>query len=94
MGNKTFTSAHRHVIVRVEEGRAVCPICGARTQLPHFLTATVDRNTFITDHGCNITAVLTNQKFLFHFISLPVKSVSRKRSIMHQNSGHTIRKRK
>ena len=32
MGNKTFTSAHRHVIVRVEEGRAVCPICGARTQ--------------------------------------------------------------
>ena len=45
-------------------------------QLLHFLTATIDRNAIIPNQGYDITAVLTNQKFLFHFISLPTKSMS------------------
>lgn len=39
----------------------------ARIQLLHLLAAAVYRNTLIPDHGNNIAAVLTNQKFLLHF---------------------------
>lgn len=41
MEQKVFTGSRKCDIVRVEDGRAVCPICGARTQQRIFETTTL-----------------------------------------------------
>jgi len=60
MGNKTFTSAHRHVIVRVEEGRAVCPICGARTQ-QRILDSTTLKDFPLFCKKCKLTSLVRTE---------------------------------
>jgi hypothetical protein len=41
--------------------------CDTGNQFLHFLTAAKKRNAFIPYHGCDISAMFTNEKFLLHY---------------------------
>jgi hypothetical protein len=45
-------------------------------QFLHFLTAAVNRDTFIPDHSDDISAMLANIEFLFHKLPPSKQSVS------------------
>ena len=62
-------------------------------QLMHLFATTKNRNTFVSNHGNDIAAMLTNQKLLFHVHPSCKKCVQVSRNnALH--TGHTMVKRK